>query len=253
LAPKNAIYPYNLANVYAQFGRHADALRSYNKSLALSPNYPEALCNRGHALRELGRFAEALASMRKGHEEGKKRTNWGYDSATWVAHLERLVEAEKRLPALLAGVPARAEERILAAEACRLLGRHLDRARLFQRVLIDAPGSVGRATAAMAALKASEEKKLAPETQGRWRGQAHAWLRRDVETLSGLAASPDKGKAAAAREALLRLLRAGEFEAVRAEEALKRLPVPEREAWRRLWQAARDAVKPVALGPVVRR
>jgi hypothetical protein len=39
-----------------------EALASYDSALAVRPNYPEALCNRGVTLHEMRRFDEALAS-----------------------------------------------------------------------------------------------------------------------------------------------------------------------------------------------
>ena len=39
-----------------------EALASYDKALALKPNYAEAIYNRGVALQDLKRFDEALAS-----------------------------------------------------------------------------------------------------------------------------------------------------------------------------------------------
>jgi tetratricopeptide (TPR) repeat protein len=45
--------------------RPADALATYDKALALKPDYVDALCNRGNALVDLKRPADALASYDK--------------------------------------------------------------------------------------------------------------------------------------------------------------------------------------------
>lgn len=51
-----------LGVIHARHGRHAEALASYDRALALRPDDPQLLSNRGVALYELGRSAEALAS-----------------------------------------------------------------------------------------------------------------------------------------------------------------------------------------------
>ena len=52
----------NRGNALQDLKRLDEALASYDKALALKPDYAEALNNRGNALRELKRFDEALAS-----------------------------------------------------------------------------------------------------------------------------------------------------------------------------------------------
>ena len=52
----------NRGNALRELKRFDEALASYDKALALKPDYAEALINRGNALLELKRFDEALAS-----------------------------------------------------------------------------------------------------------------------------------------------------------------------------------------------
>jgi hypothetical protein len=42
-------------------------------------------------LREQGRFREALAALRRGHELGSKDPKWAYPSARWIAECEDLI------------------------------------------------------------------------------------------------------------------------------------------------------------------
>jgi tetratricopeptide (TPR) repeat protein len=53
---------YNRGNLLRELKRFDEALASYDRALALRPNFIEALQNRGHALEQLKRFEEALAS-----------------------------------------------------------------------------------------------------------------------------------------------------------------------------------------------
>ena len=54
---------YNRGVALRDLKRFDDELASYDRALALEPDYPEALNNRGVALRELKRFDDALASF----------------------------------------------------------------------------------------------------------------------------------------------------------------------------------------------
>jgi Tfp pilus assembly protein PilF len=52
----------NYGSVQAKLKRFEEALTSYDRALALKPDYADALNNRGNVLKELKRFNEALAS-----------------------------------------------------------------------------------------------------------------------------------------------------------------------------------------------
>lgn len=52
-----------LAVVQTSLGKHDRALASYNRALSIQPDHPEALKNRGIALRLMKRFDESLASF----------------------------------------------------------------------------------------------------------------------------------------------------------------------------------------------
>jgi tetratricopeptide (TPR) repeat protein len=56
----------NRGNALQDLKRFAEALASYDGALAIKPDYAEALNSRGIALRDLKRFAEALASYDRG-------------------------------------------------------------------------------------------------------------------------------------------------------------------------------------------
>ncbi len=54
-----------LGTVLARLGRHAEAVKAYQRSLDLRPDDPDSLTNMGVALTVLGRFAEAEAAHRR--------------------------------------------------------------------------------------------------------------------------------------------------------------------------------------------
>jgi protein O-GlcNAc transferase len=52
----------NIGNVYRELGEPEKALESYERAIALKPNYPKVFNNRGTSFRDLGLFNEALES-----------------------------------------------------------------------------------------------------------------------------------------------------------------------------------------------
>jgi tetratricopeptide (TPR) repeat protein len=65
LRPDYATALNNRGNTLQDLARPAEALASYDKVLAIRPDYAEALYNRGIVLRDLQRPIEALASLDK--------------------------------------------------------------------------------------------------------------------------------------------------------------------------------------------
>ncbi len=52
----------NLAIAQAKIGRYESAIASYDRALAINPDDPQTLTNRGNALRYTGRYDEVIAS-----------------------------------------------------------------------------------------------------------------------------------------------------------------------------------------------
>jgi tetratricopeptide (TPR) repeat protein len=114
---------YNLGQALRYKGQMDAAIASYQKALALDPQYAECHCTLGEALSRQGRFAESLEAYKRGHELGTKQPGWRYPSAEWVRNAERLAALETKLPAFLQGdfQPTTNAERLTLAEAaaCR--------------------------------------------------------------------------------------------------------------------------------------
>jgi predicted O-linked N-acetylglucosamine transferase (SPINDLY family) len=62
LRPNYAEAHYNRGSAFKELGRNVDALASFDRALALMPKHVEALFSRGDVLHELKRHAEAIAS-----------------------------------------------------------------------------------------------------------------------------------------------------------------------------------------------
>jgi tetratricopeptide (TPR) repeat protein len=121
LNPKYAEAHYNLGNVLLAKHDLDGALACYHKALDLDSKYAEALCNLGHVLKQQGSFAEAVVSLRRGHELGSKRSGWPYPSAQWLRDTERLAVLERKLPAIRQGeeIPAGPGEALTLAQMCQ--------------------------------------------------------------------------------------------------------------------------------------
>ena len=95
-------------------------LPSSNRPSAASPIPPRPTATWDFSSASRVIFVEALAELKRGHELGTKNPNWHYPSAEWVRETERLVELDRKLPAILGGQdkPADAAESLTLAQLC---------------------------------------------------------------------------------------------------------------------------------------
>ncbi len=85
----------NLGFYYSNQGRTEEALTEYRKSLAINPQYPDALNNMGHALAAQRRHAEAIpyyeAAIRVQPDQVEVRNNYG-NSLSDLGRLDEAIE-----------------------------------------------------------------------------------------------------------------------------------------------------------------
>jgi serine/threonine-protein kinase len=246
-----ADYPeahYNLGLVLSEKGLLAEAIASYRQAIRFDPNYALAHCYLGQALRDQGRFAEALASLRHGHALGSRQTGWSQPSVEWVRQCERLIEVERRLPAILDGKarPVNATEQIEFAWICGARQLHAAAARLYAEAFA-AGGEDGEkwktqyrySAARHAALAGCSQGKdadtLSDKDRARWRGQAHEWLRAEVVLQAKRLESGKPADRAEVRRKTQWWLADAQLACVRSAEAIARLPAEERPGWTKLW------------------
>jgi serine/threonine-protein kinase len=231
------------------------AVLELSTTVKLAPDFPEAHCNLGHALRPRGDFVAALVAYRRGHELGSKRPGWPYPSEKWIQECEGLVILDRRLAAILEekSRPTDTAERLTLASLCCTKPKKLyvaascfyEEAFSVQPDLAGDRPSEHRYNAACAAALAgcgegADADTLDTTARARLRQQALDWLRADLaawhKVLTG-----DRSKAApAVRQQMQHWLQDADFAGVRGPQALAQLPEAERSAWRKLWAEAEE-------------
>ena len=169
---------------------------AYREAIRLEPGLAEAHCNVGVLLRQGGKYAEALAALRRGHEAGSKRPDWRYPSAEWVRDCERLAALDPKLQAIVEGKagPADAAERLDLVQIAYGKGLHALAVRLAREAFAMAPERAAdlekgqRYDAACSAVLAGcgeakdrplpdEPARAALRAPGRWSGSRPTWPR----------------------------------------------------------------------------
>jgi serine/threonine-protein kinase len=213
-------------------------------------DYAEAHCNLGVALRRQGQLSASRDSLERGHALGSKRSrgDWPYPSEQWLAYAERLVRWEAKLLDVLMGkaTPADNPERLGLVQVCRLQGRAVAAAGLYAdafaadaRLADDLKASHRYNAACCAVLAAAGQgigaDRLDDKERARWRKQAIAWLRADLDLLGRRLAAGTALDRQAVRATLTHWQGDADLVSIRAPEALKKLPAGEQEPCRKLW------------------
>jgi serine/threonine-protein kinase len=238
----------NLGAALASKGLLDEAIAAYRQAIHLLPDYAGAHCGLGWALREQGRFAEALASSRRGHALGSRTPGWSYPSAQEVRRCERLVELERKLPAIRDGKvkAANASEQTEFAWLCGVKRYYAAAARLYAEALVaggedqEKLKAWHRYGAACCAARAGcgqgeDAASLGEKERTRWRTQAREWLRAELVWHAQRLQSGTPADRGEAQQQLQRWLTDAHLVGVRDAEAMAKLPAEERAEWTKLW------------------
>ncbi|HVJ82575.1 MAG TPA: protein kinase [Planctomycetia bacterium] len=240
---------YGRGLALGELGQHAEAVAAFSESIRIQPEAGEPHCEMARVLQLQGKFKEALPVWKRGHELGSKNPRWPYPSAQWIRDCERLIQFDGQLAAMLRGEapPAGADDRIGLAEFCVMYKRMPATAlRLWTELLSDKAAPSNDATAiqiynaACAAAQAAagdglDAAKLGADERVRWRKQALVWLNSALGWWNQRVAKAEPAARAEIEKRMQRWQEATEFEFLRAESALAKLPETERGGWRRLW------------------
>jgi tetratricopeptide (TPR) repeat protein/serine/threonine protein kinase len=229
------------------------AIREYEAALKIDPNYAEARCNLGCAFLHQGRFTEAAASLRRGHQLGSSRQDWRHPTAWWLARAERFVELDAKLPKIL-DRQARPRDAAEQAELAYLCGRYKGLNAAAERFYADAfaaepnlaedPRRGDRYNAACFAALAgcgqgSDASNLPDKVRLMLRRQALDWLRADLEAWHTLLRQDSDKVRPTVREQMRAWLQDADLAGVRGN-ALSTFPQAERQHWQKLWADAQE-------------
>jgi serine/threonine-protein kinase len=243
---------FELGNALWKAGRLDEAAAAFRRATGLKPDFAEPHCNLGLVLRQQGQFVASLAALRRGHELGSPNPFWRNPSARWVEEGQRLVELDRRLPAVLRGEeqPADAAEGHALAEVCYYKKLFVAAGRLRSRAFSADPNCADdleagyRYDAACAAALAGcgrgeDVGQLDDKGLARWRKQAVEWLRADLTAYGNLLEGGSPDGLRLVRQRLRHWQRDPDLAGLRDPAALARLPAEERQACERLWAGVR--------------
>jgi serine/threonine-protein kinase len=245
LDPNAANARCDLGTVLLRRGEYRQASTQLRKAIQLDGKFVDAYLDLGRALRGRADFAGAVDACERGmallDTEDSRRETFERERR----QAQRLLDAEGKLPAILAGKakPADANERLLLAHLCqRYLDRHAAAARFYAEVFAEVkpadvpigPRYLAACSAARAAAGlARDAAGLDEGARARLRQQALAWLEAELALWKKV-----DGKAP--RQVPRSWLEDEDLAGVRSRSALKKLPAEERAAWLRLWAGVRD-------------
>jgi tetratricopeptide (TPR) repeat protein len=247
LDPRLAVAHSNRGVALLGKGRTDEAVKALRQAIALDPCLALAHNNLGLALLAKGRFAEALAACRRFQKLAAQHPRWKTQAAARVSEVEKLIELEARLPAVLRGEskPATADLLALAA-CCRYKRLNTASARFYheafaaQPKLADDPRTGHRYNAACVAALAGcgqgeDAAKPDDKERARWRRQAREWLHTELKAWSKQLREAAPEDRIRLRHTLQNWQHDPDLAGVADEKALAKLPAPERGEWGQLW------------------
>ncbi len=238
---------FSLGNVLRAQQKFDEAESAYRNVIALAPKDAEAHIMLGVVLRRMVQFNEAIATLRKGHDLLPALDPRRQGLKQELQELERFPALDARLPAVLKGSekPSTATERIWFGELCYHKQLYAASVNFYRSAFPAEPGHTEAVSsrdrynaACSAALAGCGQGKDAGETKDEqrhdWRKCAHDWLRADLEYW-GKALDEASVSRAEVEQRLRHRLRDPDLAGVRNNDALAKLPDPERKQWEKLW------------------
>jgi tetratricopeptide (TPR) repeat protein len=248
LRPNFAFAYLSFGTLLSGRGKLAEAIPHLRKAVELEPNLAEAHCNLAAALQRTGQFVAARNAYRRGHQLGSRRPDWPYPSAQWLRNAERLVQLERKLPAVLRGEvqPRDQDERLGLAEVAIARQHYVTAVRLYAEAFAADPAVAEKlnghrynaacGAALAAAATDGEGARLDERDRAALRGQALGWLRAELDGWRALLEGESSGAKEAVVKAMRHWLGDPDLAGVRDEKSLARLPQGERGDWQQLWQ-----------------
>jgi serine/threonine-protein kinase len=260
LNPRYAPAHTNLGGILAATNRPNDAVTAFEKAIELDPKLAPPRGFLGLMLLRQGKLVEAREQLRRALELLPEENPQRRFVAEHLRQCEHQLDLEAKLPKVLAGEikPSNATERLEYIQIGARKKLVAGVVRLYAEAFAAEPKLAGdlnaqhRYHAARSAVLASagqgeDATKLGDKERSRLRTHARDWLHADLEAYGKLLESgkPDDRKLVGQR--LQQWRQEKDFAAIREEDALRKLPADERQAFRMLWdevEALRKKAQP---------
>ncbi len=144
-SPATAAFHYNLGNLLSELGRGPDAVDAYRQALSLGP-HPEAACNLGITLRELGDMGGAREAYLQAIAQRPNYPEVHYNLANVYRDLGQLRKAENELRLLIAAHPGHVKAYNSLGVVLGDQGRSADAVAAFAAAMARDPGYVPAAS-----------------------------------------------------------------------------------------------------------
>jgi tetratricopeptide (TPR) repeat protein/tRNA A-37 threonylcarbamoyl transferase component Bud32 len=254
--PKNALAFHNLGNALYLQQDLGGAERAYRRALKINPRFAMAHINLGLCFHTQARFAQALASLEKGHKFLPPSDTRFAQLRQIIRRCRRLAQLEDKLPAVLSGQEQlqSAPEQLEYARLCALKRLSVAAARFCERAFAADPKLAedlqtgDRYNAALCAALAGcgqgkDADKLDDQLKGRWRKQALTWLRADLDLLGKQLGEETPQIRATVQRMLRHWQQDPDLAGLRDPKALAKLSEAERKNWNKLWADVAALVK----------
>jgi serine/threonine-protein kinase len=246
--PGNAFSHKNLGRALCGTGRFDQAIASLQRAIQLRSDLAEAHSLLVRALLHEDRFAEALEAARRFHGLRNSDDQERSESTRLLTKVEQVVALEAKLPGILRGEAALANdtEAIRFAEVCLYKKRYERSARAWDEAFQAQPAladdlkdghryDAACAAALAAAGQGQDAATLDAGQRARWHRQARQWLRANLALWTRQAEIEQPGPRAEVRQWLRRWQQDVALGCVRDQPALAGLPEPERREWQQFW------------------
>jgi len=234
---------YQLGAAYLNRGRPIESARALAEAARLCPENASMRRAHGIALAHCGRLEEAVSEL----ETALKLAPTLPDVRNELERLRRLAALEPELPRILGGNDGDLAPAVRGdvARLCRYKGLTAASARFWRSAFAGDPklledGDAVHDAACAAAVAGSgrgeDAAALSATDRGRWREQAVAWRRLELQAIQRRLASADDSDRGAIRDSLAHWQRDPDLEALRDERFTALLPDSESKACAALWR-----------------
>jgi Flp pilus assembly protein TadD len=228
-----------------------EASAAYQKVVALKPSWVAAYWNLAMCYQSIGELTKARDTLKRYREFGPPSS---YTADGQLRTVERLIEWDRKLPALAAGKEKPGDtDRVALAGLCLVRRYPRTAVRLYVEAFAAKPEKSAQAdgtryNAACAAAQAAagqgkDATELDDAERTRLRQRALDWLKADLAVWTRYAQGTDAQARTMAQRKMEHWQSDAYLAEVRDEARLEKLPRDQRDEWRKLWDEVGEVLK----------